>query len=111
MCARLAFTPRSRHVRQWNPVLAAFFVYRDRRFDFYVLDHAHVDDDVARDGPAGDTVSACAYRRRETMFAAEPDDGAHVLGVERGDEDATGRLQLSVEGPCTLRVPGRISDA
>ena len=40
------------------------------------------------------------------MRAAEADDGADVDRVERGDEHAARGLELAVERPRAVRVPG-----
>ena len=70
-----------------------------------VSDHAHVDDDVACNGPTRDAVPASTHRGGKPVFDAKLDGGADVLGIERRDEEAGERLQLAIERPGSLKVP------
>ena len=72
------------------------------RLDVDLADKAHVDNDVAGDCPAGDAITTGTDGGRQAASRAEANDGADVVGVERGDDEAVVGLELAVEGAGAL---------
>jgi hypothetical protein len=61
---------------------------------------AHVDDEITGDGPASYAAPTRSDGGRETMFATELDDRAHVICAEWRDYAASTGDELSVERLC-----------